>query len=303
MEKSIVTNQRQSNIELLRCFAMLCIIVYHMLVSPMSSLFPNVQLYKAIQMPLHIGVPLFVLISGYFGIRFSLRGLMRFLAKVYVYLMPFMLLEVCLSGNAGEKNILKAFWVFGYGFDGHWYINVYLYLFLFSPVINRYLDDISLKQRLFLLGILAYMSVYVGNVTGEEWHLADGKNLTNFLLLYVIGNTIRSYQNQNQLTKWKLIFLIAIFNSVVVLAYLHIPSLTTLIWKCGFAYNSPLLLLNSVLVFLLFCQFHFSSKIVNWFGGGIFACYLWQCVFIVRNAIFEQPIRQISLFIGGQIIL
>ena len=205
-------NQRQSNIELLRCFAMFCIIIYHMLVSPVSSLLPCAQIYKALQMPLHIGVPLFVLISGYFGIRFSLRGLMRFLAKTYVYLVPFMLIEIFISGDLEAKKILKAFFVFGYGFDGHWYINAYLYLFLFSPVINKFLDKISLKQRMYLLAILLYMSIYIGNITGEEWHLADGKNLTNFLLLYVIGNTIRYYQNHIRLASWRLMSLIVFLN-------------------------------------------------------------------------------------------
>ena len=69
--------ERQSNIELLRCFAMLCIIVYHLLIFVVSPLHYGESLYQALQIPLHIGVPLFVLISGYFGIRFSLRGLMR----------------------------------------------------------------------------------------------------------------------------------------------------------------------------------------------------------------------------------
>ena len=70
-------NQRQSNIELLRCFAMLCIIVYHLCLFALGGVSTGTKLYQALQIPLHIGVPLFVLISGYFGIRFSLKGLMR----------------------------------------------------------------------------------------------------------------------------------------------------------------------------------------------------------------------------------
>ena len=47
-------------------------------IAPMA---PDVMLFKAMQIPLHIGVPLFFLISGYFGIRFSLKGLMRYVIK------------------------------------------------------------------------------------------------------------------------------------------------------------------------------------------------------------------------------
>lgn len=56
-------NQRQSNIELLRCFAMLCIIVYHLCLFALGGVSTGTKLYQALQIPLHIGVPLFVLIK------------------------------------------------------------------------------------------------------------------------------------------------------------------------------------------------------------------------------------------------
>ena len=183
--------ERQSNIELLRCFAMLCIIVYHLLIFVVSPLHQGESLYQALQIPLHIGVPLFVLISGYFGIRFSLRGLMRLCSKGYVYLVPFLAVPAIINGQ-GLKEVLKN--VFIFGFDALWYLNTYLYLFLFSPIINRYLANITRNQRLYLLFILAFMSIYIGNVTEGDIYLVEGKNLTNFILLYVIGNTIRHEQ-------------------------------------------------------------------------------------------------------------
>lgn len=67
---------------------MVCIIVYHMLCFTIAPMAPDVMLFKAMQIPLHIGVPLFFLISGYLGIRFSLKGLMRYVSKVYFYLVP-----------------------------------------------------------------------------------------------------------------------------------------------------------------------------------------------------------------------
>lgn len=57
---------RKSNFECLRLFAMFCIVLYHcylLYVYDESSLI----IHKAIQIPLHIGVILFLLISGYFG--------------------------------------------------------------------------------------------------------------------------------------------------------------------------------------------------------------------------------------------
>lgn len=134
-------NRRQSNIELLRCFAMLCIIVYHLCLFALGGVPTGTKLYQALQIPLHIGVPLFVLISGYFGIRFSLKGLMRLCSKGYFYFVPLAVIPMLVYNTGGVKDVLKSIFIFG--FDAQWYLNTYLYLFLFSPIINRYLENIS----------------------------------------------------------------------------------------------------------------------------------------------------------------
>jgi len=290
---------RQSNIELLRCFAMLCIVLYHMLCFVVTPMMPDNAFYKAMWMPLHIGVPLFVLISGYFGVRFSLRGLMRFCSKVYVYLVPASIVYAIVVGNEGTKEILKHVFVFGNGFEEHWYLNAYLYLFLFSPVINRYLDKASSAQRGYLLITLLFMSVYIGNITWNDPSLLDGKNLTNFMLLYVLGNTIRHYQYFVDNLSFKTLALsIFLYNIAIVFGYLFIPSLSDRIWKYGFAYSGALLIANSVLVFLLFSKLSFSSRWVNWLGGSIFACYLWQCM-PFWNTFILYPIRRLCQFGGA----
>lgn len=58
IEKMTKNRTRQSNIELLRIFAMVCIIVYHMLCFTIVPMAYDVMLFKAMQIPLHIGVPL-----------------------------------------------------------------------------------------------------------------------------------------------------------------------------------------------------------------------------------------------------
>ena len=284
--------QRQSNIELLRCFAMLCIIVYHLCLFALGGLPTGTKLYQALQIPLHIGVPLFVLISGYFGIHFSLRGLTRLLSKAYIYFVPFLVIPLLLAHSGGVKDILKG--IFIIGFDAQWYLNTYLYLFLFSPIINRYLDNITKVQRAYLLVILAFMSVYIGNVTEGDISLVEGKNLTNFLLLYTLGNTIRYYQDAiNAISQRKLVVSYFLFNAFLVYAFMCIPMLAGKVWKYSFAYDSPIIILNSIWVFAIFSKIKLNSRIINWMGSGVFACYLLQCPAIIWKNCFEHPIQQI----------
>lgn len=86
-----VTNRnkktRNSAIELLRLLAMFMIVYYHLILFFIEPIDSN-PIYKAIQIPLHIGVILFVLISGYFGIRPSYRGFFKILCIVAVYFLP-----------------------------------------------------------------------------------------------------------------------------------------------------------------------------------------------------------------------
>lgn len=292
----MLQKQRQGNMELLRCFAMLCIIVYHLLLFALGNN-TGTKLYQALQIPLHIGVPLFVLISGYFGIHFSLRGLMRLCSKAYIYFIPLGLIPALIGGQEGIKDLLKH--VFILGFDAQWYLNTYLYLFLFSPILNRYLIDITNSQRMYLLLTLAFMSIYIGNVTEGDVSLVEGKNLTNFILLYVIGNTIRNGQQFiNMISQRKLICGYVMFNVLLVLGFMYIPILSGKIWKYSFAYNSPIIMLNSIWVFAIFSKLHISSKLVNWAGRSIFACYLLQCPSVVWKKCFEHPIRQLYAVIG-----
>ena len=293
--------ERQSNIELLRCFAMLCIIVYHLLIFVVSPLHHGELFYQALQLPLHIGVPLFVMISGYFGIRFSLRGLMRLCAKGYVYLVPLLLIPAAVGG-ASIKEMLKN--VFILGFDALWYLNAYLYLFLFSPIINRYLVKISGSQRIFLLLILAFMSIYIGNVTEGDTYLIEGKNLTNFLLLYVIGNSIRHEQVKiDSYSGRKMLGGFFLFNVLLVLGFMFVPPLAGKIWKYTFAYNSPIMLINCIWAFSIFTKLHFSSRFVNWMGGSIFACYLIQCPGVVWHNCFELSVKCIDELVDSPFIL
>ena len=216
---------------------------------------------------------------------------MRLCSKGYVYLVPFLAVPAIINGQ-GLKEVLKN--VFIFGFDALWYLNTYLYLFLFSPIINRYLANITRNQRLYLLFILAFMSIYIGNVTEGDIYLVEGKNLTNFILLYVIGNTIRHEQARiESFSKSKMLGGYLFFNVLLVLGFMLVPFLAGKIWKYSFAYNSPIIMLNSIWVFAIFSNLKVRPKFINWLGSGVFACYLLQCPSIIWKNCFERPIQYI----------
>lgn len=99
--------ERNSSFELLRLCAQFFIVLYHMLLFLNGAQFVNNTdiLSNALWIPLHIGVPVFVIISGYWGIRPSIKGLLKLLITVSIYFIPLLLIRWYLEGGV----VLKIF--------------------------------------------------------------------------------------------------------------------------------------------------------------------------------------------------
>lgn len=105
----IETKTRESSFELLRIIAQFMIVLYHIY---LFFVYPttNADIDKAIWMPLHIGVPLFVLISGYFGIKVSGKGIFRLIGQMFVYTVPLVLLfNMLISVSGGVNRCMMLF--------------------------------------------------------------------------------------------------------------------------------------------------------------------------------------------------
>lgn len=93
---------RQSQFELLRILAQFFIVTYHIL---LVFVYPTTgeSIYKALWLPFHIGVLLFILISGYFGIKPSVKGLIKLLGIVIVLSVPLEIVNICKNGGGIDR--------------------------------------------------------------------------------------------------------------------------------------------------------------------------------------------------------
>lgn len=262
---------RDSNFELLRIIAMLAIIAYHLLSFFICKESDN-PVYVALQLPLHIGVLLFVLISGYYGIRTSLKGICRLLLPLLFYYLPLELTHSLYCHDFGmAKNTLLIL-----SSSPYWYIRTYLWLYLLSPVINNYLRDITGARRLYLLIVLGIISMYFGAVKGDS-SLLRGTNVVNFMFLYTIGNTIRRYQERITLKTRSLMAVYITLNILIVVScvmFSKISIITDVIFKTCFFYCSPGLILNAVLLFMIFMRIHFNSGFINKIASSTYSMYI-----------------------------
>lgn len=100
--------QRESSFELLRLISQYMIVIGHVLqviVTPATS----EPFYKAIMFPLHVAVPCYVMISGYFGIRASIKRLVNILKFVVVLYVPLLVAKFLLMGGV-QMIYLQSFY-------------------------------------------------------------------------------------------------------------------------------------------------------------------------------------------------
>lgn len=264
---------RQSNIELLRISSMLIILIYHFLI---HSIKPNSPHLDHIITPLitvmHIGVICFVLITGYWGISFSLKRFM----KLFLYCSFYSVLIYLAAGFLDPtiidiKGFLAAFIPYQW-----WFIPVYLSLFILAPIINIPLKTAKSNTKLIFIVLLLIISFGLGQIVPS---LSNGKNPLNFILIYYIGDYLRTViVLKNKIRFKKVLWIYIIFNLLLFIIFLlskqYFQIGSKILYKLFFPYNSIGLMINSILFFLIFTQLAFKSKLINWFASSALAVYL-----------------------------
>ena len=266
-----IGSTRQSNFELLRLLSMFFIVFYHMFLRAEFDN-PPYEWYQALWMPLHVGVVCFVLISGYFGIKTSSRGLLLYLAFLLVYSLPDIVIDIK-SADSAYDVIHSLMFV---SRTSYWFALTYLGLYLVAPLMNRFFEHSSVREQWYMLIVFALISVYLGDFARNKAYWL-GKNLIHFLLIYQIGHLLKVYASKwKAFRKLKLLCGYLALNVVLVSSYLLFRTewLGDVIWRLGFPYNSPFLLLNAVLLFMMFGQMEFQSSFVNKVAESCFAIYL-----------------------------
>lgn len=270
--------ERDSNIELLRIVCMMFIVVHHSLLGLYSVPFVlegqgecDVLSGSALILNgfCYIGVNVFILISGYYGIKFKWRGLLTLYLTCSFYAFITYLAGKgggIASDGCGLRQVLMPlscrYW---------WFMTDYFILYLFSPLLNKAIEHLNKKEFLRVLVLFTIANVYFGY--GFEVYNQNGYRVAQFVYLYCIAAYIRRYVNVERITRNKsfLTYFVCalLFGALSVLThYTNVPKFRS------YAYHNPLLIAASISFFIFFLGFHFKSKPVNWLAKGSIGIYL-----------------------------
>lgn len=273
--------QRESNIELLRIVSMFMLLCLHAnflafgnpLNEGISTLETNHIARVLLENLCIIAVNVFVLISGFFGIKFRIKSILSLLFQVLFYNAVCLLIVTFVFEHpitiSGFLSVGK--W---------WFFNSYILLYILSPVINAFIK--SAERSTYKTIIISFFCTEIYLWKNWDSNFNQGYSCLSFIGLYLISGYIKRYEIYNRIKAP--ICIIGYFILAVMSTFLCIMLGTS---RYDFlAYNSPLVIVESICFFTLFTKFRFTNRLINWLSLSCFSVYLLHCHPLILNLCF-----------------
>lgn len=271
---SQVSTPRKSNFELLRLVSIFLILLMHCYAqAPAKSLSTaNYFLGFGINAVGNIAVSCFVLLSGYFAVRFKGE---RFLQLIYLTVLYTAITALLRYGWASEE-LLRAVLGIVRQSNAIWFIVCYLLLQLLSPFINPFLEQLSRARyhRLLFIGFIVFnvLTTFLPPF-GAYVTVATGKSLAYFLYLYAIGRYLRLHTDAHPSAQRCLLGFglstLTIFVGNLTLSHISHKMIYPLSVDA-----SPLILFSALCVFYWAKTWSIQSRAINWVASSVVAVYL-----------------------------
>ncbi|GAA4973240.1 acyltransferase family protein [Algibacter aquimarinus] len=264
--------KRNSSIELLRILFMLFIILFHFLgrnynlfgVTNETAIWDENLLSKLIVHATgQLGVPGFVFISGYFGLKFNSYRFIDLLAQCFLYSFIFYsLISPTIGIFENRPFILSMFFL-----SSWWFMWSYILLYFISPALNSFIENMKKNQFIVLLFLLFFISI------GLWIHKTSATNIFILLEIYFIARFVKIHLSDALKSKaWVLLLLsfILYYGLVAVGYFKH----NLVVMPYVNSYYNPIIIVLTGSLIVTFERIKFSAKIINWVSPNLLAAYL-----------------------------
>lgn len=290
---------RESNYELMRIMAMFAIVLWHVIIHGKAIDVANNEAYLVLRFVFYlcvVHVNLFVMVSGYYQInkKFNIRKIFSLLLEILFY----NLIINCIlryTGLVTYTNIEFVKQIFFLNLSSYWFIAYYLLLYMISPFINNYLLTLDKRKFLQLIICMIVIDSIIPLFTNGLFYGNSSYGLIHFVTIYIIGAYIKQFNVNSKVFKKlnvnqkRLIYIItylfcAIFNlgffylakSMMNMNSSALIGLGEMINNqfVGYTYNQPIVIIQTIAVFLLFGTFNIKNKVVNYIASCTMGIYL-----------------------------
>lgn len=265
--------ERKSNFEAYRIICILLIVIMHTFGTGVGKL--NTFLGIFINVIGNIGVTGFILLSGYFGIRLSVKKLVKLDIMMIVWSLAselIMVLSPAIDYNPGMKSLLSCF--LPVSSHRYWFLSAYFCLCILSPFINEYLEKIEQKRFKQLIFAAGALFLVLPTIVGFDQTGDGGKGIVNMILAYIIGRYIGIYHKDEKVPAGKVF---AMLVGVVTVNFVLNAGVYVLTDSTANYYardNSIFTMVQAVLLLMLVMQWNVRSRFINMLAVNVVAVYV-----------------------------
>lgn len=295
--------QRDSNMELLRIFTMFLVMIFHIdfiSLNGTNHIDPsNNPISSFIRITLALAsftcVDIFVLLSGWYGIKFKTSKLLAFIFQILFFSI---LSYTCFAifGKTNNKLFLHIFFL-----DAYWFIPTYLALYFFSPILNIYVDKCTKANLQRTLILLFIAQICYGWISQQERGYNEGCSPISFIILYLTARYLKLYPSS--LTKmkkrWDALIYISVCLIVAIPVFYGEAYNIDIITNTIFKFTSPFTIISSVYLVLFFSKIKLKSHWINWIAISSFAAFLVHCFPLFNQFVYHDIISFLYLHYSG----
>ena len=234
-------------------------------------------------------VNVFVMISGWFGIRSTVKGFCNFLTQALFFTVGMYFL--CILCGLGEFNIHSFLLNIYIDSRYWWFVIAYAGLYILAPVLNAFIESAS-TRRLAAVVIAFYIFQSYYGWFGIVAYFETGYSTLSFIGLYLLAALLRRYQRPA--FKWGgVAYLLAISAHTAFYYFALSRNLDNYIGLYD-SYCNPLTVMAAASLVCWASTWRLgANKIINFVAASAFAVYLFHMSPAFVHNVFNPVITDI----------
>ena len=285
LKPSSARTNRETGFEILRILAILLISCVH--VMNYGGLLGNATdgigllTQRLLYAIFTTSVNVFVLTSAYFLVksRFKIKKVLFLWIQVFAYTIISYL--VCIIINPQEFSLQNFFFCFiPITNQKYWFFTAYILVYLFSPFLNLMLNNASKKSlTILVIGLFVFSWLSTRFNIASVASISSGYSVIWFIMLYIVGGYLRLYPPRIKKI-WVFCVYLACTLALWGMSYMTNSNFFTNLIYQSLDYNTPLVLLASACLILLFRDIRIKNetvhRIICFVSSCSFGIYLFQ---------------------------
>ncbi len=274
MSNLVKNNTRNYSLDLLRCVAMIMVVILHFLdKGGLLKDFSDQGAFTAMDVTAWIlealcivAVNLYMLLSGYLLCEsgFKVSNLLLLVARVWLYSVIVGFIGIALgtpTETVDTYYLLRL--LFPISMGTYWFMTAYIFFYLLVPVLGIAAKAMNKDQlKIVMIGLIVFHAVIKSVVPATLSVDAGGMDAIWYIVLYFVAVYIRKYAKVSKFAFiWYLIATLLIFGEAFSLrqVFLKTGSLSYIL-TISYAYNHVFVLASSVFLFKAFLKLKMSEK-------------------------------------------